>query len=54
MSSAKDETQLTEKDIYDEHQRSVKPTAHWAYLFGVLAGGLLLMIALIAFLGGSG
>ena len=53
MTTTKDETQLTEGDIYDEHQRSVKPTAHWAYLFGVLGGGLLLMLALIAVLGGS-
>ena len=53
MTTTKDETQLTEADIYDEHQRSVKPTAHWAYLFGVLGGGLLLMLALIAVLGGS-
>ena len=53
MTATKDETQLTEEDIYEEHQRSVKPTAHWAYLFGVLGGGLLLMIALIALLGGS-
>ena len=53
MTTTKDETQLTERDIYDEHQRSVKPIAHWAYLFGVLGGGLLLMLALIAVLGGS-
>jgi hypothetical protein len=53
MTAGKDETQLTEDDIYEEHQRSVKPTAHWAYLFGVLGGGLLFMVALIAVLGGS-
>ena len=32
---------------------SANPTAHWAYLIGVLVGGLVLMIALIALLGGS-
>ena len=53
MSARKDETQLTEEDIYEEHQRTVKPTAHWAYLFGVLVGGFLFMVALIAVLGGS-
>ena len=53
MTAGKDETQLTEEDIYEEHQRLVKPTAHWAYLFGVLGGGLLFMVALIAVLGGS-
>ena len=53
MTATKDETQLREEDIYEEqHQRAVKPTAHWAYLFGVLIGGLVLMIALIALLGG--
>ena len=52
MTTRKDETQLTDNDIYEEHQRSVKPTAHWAYLFGVLGGGLLFMLALISFLGG--
>ena len=54
MTSAKSETELTEEDIYEEHQREVNPLAHWAYLFGVLAGGLLLMVALIAIFGGSG
>jgi len=53
MTAQKDETRLTEEDIYEEHQRSVKPNVHWAYLFGVLAGGLLFMLALIAFLGGT-
>ena len=53
MTAHDDETQLTEDDIYKEHQRSVKPTAHWAYLFGVLVGGFLFMVALIAVLGGS-
>ena len=53
MTATKDETQLREEDIYEEHQRAVKPTAHWAYLFGVLFGGLVLMIALIALLGRS-
>ena len=53
MTAGKDETQLTEDDIYEEHQRLVKPAAHWAYLFGVLGGGLLFMVALIAVLGGS-
>jgi hypothetical protein len=51
MTMAKDETELREEDIRDEHEREVKPLAHWAYLFGVLAGGLVLMLGLIAFLG---
>ena len=54
MTAAKDETKLTEDDIYDEHQRAVNPTAHWAYLFAVLVGGLVLMVAFIALLGATG
>ena len=54
MTAQRDETQLTEEDIYEEHQQSVKPTAHWAYLFGVLGGGLLAMLGLIAILGRTG
>jgi hypothetical protein len=53
MTTEQDETQLTEEDVYGEHQRSVKPTAHWLYLFGVLGGGLLFMVALITVLGSS-
>lgn len=53
MSAKKSELTLTEDDIYEEHQRSVNPLAHWAYLFGVLGGGLVFMLALIAFLGGT-
>ena len=51
MTTAQDETELREEDIRAEHQREINPRAHWAYLFGVLAGGLLLMLGLIAILG---
>ena len=54
MTAAKDETVLTEDDVRSEHHQSAKPAAHWLYLVGVLGGGLLLMFALIAYLGGSG
>jgi hypothetical protein len=54
MSAKKSELTLTEEDVRAEHEQSAKPAVHWAYLFGVLAGGLLLMLALIAVLGGSG
>ena len=33
--------------------KEVSPAAHWAYLFGVGGGGLVAMLALIAWLGGS-
>jgi hypothetical protein len=51
MTIEKDETELREEDIRQEHQRAINPSAHWAYLVGVLGGGLVLMLALIAFLG---
>jgi hypothetical protein len=54
MTSAKDETELTEDDVRAEHHTSARPAAHWAYLFGVLGGGLVVMLALIAILGWSG
>ena len=54
MTASKDETELTEDDVRAEHHKSAKPAAHWVYLFGVLGGGLVLMLALIAILGGAG
>jgi hypothetical protein len=48
-----DETTLTEDDVRAEHRQSAQPGAHWLYLFGVLGGGLAVMLALIAFLGGT-
>jgi hypothetical protein len=44
---------MTEDDVRDEVLGAVNIGAHWAYLFGVLGGGFLLMVALIAVLGGS-
>ena len=54
MTPAKDETELTEDDVRSEHHRSAKPAAHWLYLFAVLGGGLVLMVAFIALIGASG
>jgi hypothetical protein len=36
-----------------EHLRQVNERAHWAYLIGVLAGGFVLMILVIAWLGST-
>jgi hypothetical protein len=49
----KNEAQLTEDDVRNEVMDAVNVGAHWAYLFGVLGGGFLLMVALIAVLGGQ-
>lgn len=49
-----DERTLTEEDVWKEHLETVHKSAHWVYLFTVLIGGTLLMIALIALLAGMG
>jgi hypothetical protein len=46
------ERELTEEHVREEHLRAVNVPAHWAYLFGVLLGGFVVMILLIAVLGG--
>ena len=48
------ELDLTEDAVRKEHLREVNVPAHWGYLFCVLIGGFLLMVALIAILGASG
>jgi hypothetical protein len=50
----KDETSLSEDDVREEHLKGAKPAPHWAYLFGVIGGSLVIMVAFIAVLGGSG
>jgi hypothetical protein len=47
------ERNLTEDDVRAEHGESARPGAHWAYLLGVLAFGLALMLGLIAVFGAS-
>ena len=44
---------MTEDRVRAEHIKEVNVPAHWTYLFGVLLGGALLMLALIAVLGAS-
>ena len=39
------------EQVRDEHLKEVNEAAHWAYVFVVLVGGTVLMLALIAFLG---
>ena len=47
------ERDVTEQTVRDEHLKEVNAAAHWAYLFGVLFGGFLLMVGLIAALAGT-
>ena len=44
---------IDEEQIREEHLQEVNPTAHWAYLAGVLVGGTILMLALIVLLGST-
>jgi len=48
------ERNLSEEDVRQEHLAEVNQRAHWLFLFAVLGGGTLLMLGLIALLGGSG
>ena len=43
----------TQNDVWNEKLGEVNIPAHWAYLVGVLGGGFLVMVALIAALGGG-
>ena len=46
------EREISEEDVRSEHLDAVNMAAHWAYLFAVLIGAFLLMVLLIAILGG--
>jgi hypothetical protein len=45
------EREVTIEQVRKEHLKEVKIGPHWAYLIGVLVGGLILMLLLIAWLG---
>jgi hypothetical protein len=47
------ERTIEREKVREEHLAEVNPPAHWAYLIAVVGGGLLAMLALIAWLGGS-
>ena len=51
MPQKKDEAQIQQEQVREEHLGEVQIGAHWAYLFGVLLASFLLMVALIAWLG---
>ena len=48
------EAEMTADEVYREHLESVNVAAHWTYLFGVLIGGFVLMVALMAVIGSGG
>ena len=39
--------------VREEHLAEVNPAAHWAYLLAIVGGGLVAMLGLIGWLGGS-
>ncbi|HYI66793.1 MAG TPA: hypothetical protein VEW95_07725 [Candidatus Limnocylindrales bacterium] len=47
------ERNVDEQQVRSEHLDEVSVGMQWAYLIGVLLGGFLLMVALIAMLGGT-
>ena len=50
----KDESTISQEEVWQEHLANVHVGRHWAYMIGVLAGSFVLMVALIAILGGGG
>ena len=50
---AKDETKVSQDQVWTKHLKDVHVGAHWAYLAAVLIGGFLLMVVLIAVLGST-
>lgn len=44
---------MREEHVRQERLQAVDVAVHWAYLFGVMGGSLLLMILLVALLGGT-
>ena len=49
--TAKSELTVTEDDVRSEVTSEVNVPAHWIYMLAVIAGSLVLMVALMAFLG---
>jgi hypothetical protein len=49
-----DETKLDQDKVWNEHLSDLNVPAHWAYALGTMVVGFLLMVALIALLGGGG
>ncbi len=47
------EKSIDVEQVWREHLAEVHEAGHWAYLAVVLVGGTLLMLLLIAFLGGT-
>lgn len=47
------EREIDQEQVREEHLKEVNPGAHWVYLLAVLGGGLVAMLGLIAWLGGS-
>ena len=47
------EESLTEDDVREEHLKEVNQSAHWGYMLTVLGGSMVIMLALIAFLGST-
>ncbi len=48
------EKTIDEEQVRQEHLAEVDAGRHWLYLVAVLLGGTLLMLGVIAWLGGAG
>ena len=50
----KNEAEIRQEDVEGEHLAEVNAPAQAAYMFGVIAASFVLMVLLIALLGGGG
>jgi hypothetical protein len=48
------EAKMTEERVRNEHIKAVNVGAHWVYLWGVILGALVAMVAFIGLLGAGG
>jgi hypothetical protein len=44
---------IDEEQVWQEHLAEINVTRHWLFLLAVLAGGTLLMLGVIAWLGSA-
>ena len=45
-----DERTISQDEVWEEHLQDVHVPQHWAYMFGVLVGGFVVMLILMALL----
>ena len=52
--ATKNEADIRQEDVHEEHLAEINQSAHWLYMLLVIGGGMLLMLAIMAALGPGG